>query len=80
VQVGKSDKEAPSSSVEQLDLSAKKDQDIVNSLYLKINDKEYNYQDLNKYRTRTDPFDVVFPDNGIFGVNDIQAEMMMEKQ
>jgi hypothetical protein len=68
MQVEKSDKEAPGSSVEQLDISAKKDQDIVNSLYLKIGDKEYNYNDLNKYRTHTDAFDVVFPDNGIFGV------------
>jgi hypothetical protein len=68
MQVEKSDKEAPGSSVEQLDASAKKDQDIVNSLYLKIGDKEYNFQDLNKYRTHTDAFDVVFPDNGIFGV------------
>jgi hypothetical protein len=68
MQVEKSDKEAPGSSVQQLDVSAKKDQDIVNSLYLKIGDKEYNFQDLNKYRTHTDAFDVVFPDNGIFGV------------
>jgi hypothetical protein len=68
MQVEKSDKEAPNSSVQQLDLSAKKDQDSVNSLYLKINDKEYKYQDLVKYRTHTDAFDVVFPDNAIFGV------------
>jgi hypothetical protein len=65
MQVEKSDKEAPNSSVQQLDLSAKKDQDSVNSLYLKINDKEYKYQDLVKYRTHTDAFDVVFPDNTI---------------
>jgi hypothetical protein len=68
MQVEVSDKEVPNSSVQQLDLSAKKDQDSVNSLYLKIGDKEYNYNDLNKYRTHTDAFDVVFPDNGIFGV------------
>ena len=68
MQVENSDKEAPGSSIEQLDVSAKKDQDIVNSLYLKIGDKEYNYQDLNKYRTHTDAFDIIFPDNGIFGV------------
>lgn len=68
MQVEKSDKEAPGSSVQDLDTSAKKDQDSVNSLYLKIGDKEYNYQDLIKYRTHTDAFDVVFPDNGIFGV------------
>ena len=68
MEVEKSDKEAPNSSVQQLDLSAKKDQDSVNSLYLKIGDKEYNYNDLIKYRTHTDAFDVVFPDNAIYGV------------
>jgi hypothetical protein len=64
----KSDKEAPGSSVQDLDTSAKEDQDSVNSLYLKIGDKAYNYQDLVKYRIHTDAFDVTFPDNAIFGV------------
>src|SRR5919109_360626 len=67
MQVEKSDKEFPAS-VEELDKSAKKDQDSVNSLYLKIGDKEYTYEDLLKYRTHTDVFDVIFPDKGIFGV------------
>jgi hypothetical protein len=68
MQVEKSDKELPGASVEELDKSAKKDQDSVNSLYLKIGDKEYTYEDLLKYRTHTDAFEVVFPDKGIFGV------------
>ncbi len=68
MQVEKSDKEMPGASVEELDTSAKKDQDSVNSLYLKIGDKEYKYDDLIKYRTHTDVFEVVFPDKGIFGV------------
>ena len=55
-------------SVAELDTSAKKDQDSVNSLYLKIGDKEYSYQDLLKYRIHTDAFDVTFPNKGIFGV------------
>ena len=63
-----SDKEVPNASVEELHKSAKKDQDSVNSLYLKIGDKEYKYEDLLKYRTHTDDFEVVFPDNGLFGV------------
>ena len=63
-----SDKEAPGASIEELHKSAKKDQDSVNSLYLKLGDKEYKYKDLIKYRTQTDVFEVVFPDNGIFGV------------
>lgn len=53
MQVEKSDKEAPGSSVLYLDKSAKKDQDSVNSLYLQIDDKAYNYNDLVKYRTHT---------------------------
>ena len=68
MQVEKSDKEYPNAAIEELDKSAKKDQDSVNSLYLKIGDKEYSYQDLLKYRTHTDAFDVTFPDKGIFGV------------
>ena len=68
MQVEWSDKEAPGASVEELHKSAKKDQDSVNSLYLKIGDKEYKYKDLIKYRTQTDVFEVVFPDKGIFGV------------
>jgi hypothetical protein len=63
-----SDKEVPNASVEELHESAKKDQDSVNSLYLKIGDKEYQYEDLLKYRTHTADFDVIFPDNGLFGV------------
>ena len=66
--VESSDKELPKASVADLSNSAKSDQDHVNSLYLKIGDKVYNFQDLDKYRTHTDAFDVVFPDNGIFGV------------
>ena len=63
-----SDKESPNSSIDQLTQIAKQDQDNINSLNLKIGDKVYNYQDLLKYRTHTERIDVVFPDNGIFGV------------
>ena len=38
-----SDKEAPGYSVEDLMNAAKKDQDGVNSLYLKIDNEEYAY-------------------------------------
>jgi hypothetical protein len=54
--------------VQELRAAAKKDQDSVNSLYLKVDDTEYRYEDLLKYRTHTDDFEVVWPDNGIFGV------------
>jgi hypothetical protein len=63
-----SDKESPNSSIDQLSQISKQDQDSVIGLHLKIGDKDYNYQDLLKYRTHTDAFNVVFPDNGIFGV------------
>ena len=68
MEVETSDKEIPNASVEDLASSSKKDQDSVNSLYLKIDDKEYKYENLTKYRTHTDPFEVVFPDKGIYGV------------
>jgi hypothetical protein len=64
-----SDKEAPNSSVEQLHTIAKNDQDSVTSLYLKIDDKEYNRQDLNGYRIDTEDFEVVFPEGALFGAN-----------
>jgi len=68
MQVEISDKEVPGASVEDLHSAAKKDQDGVNSLYLKVGDREYTYDDLIKYRTHTDVFDVVWPDAGTFGV------------
>src|SRR5688500_10252246 len=68
MQVEFSEKEVPNASIEDLRRAVTKDQDSVNSLYLKIGDKEYKYRDLIKYRTQTDVFEVVFPDNGIFGV------------
>ncbi len=49
-------------------METKRDQDSVNSLYLKIGDKEYNFDELLKYRTATDIFDVDYADNGIFGI------------
>jgi hypothetical protein len=69
--VEQSDKEIPRASVEVLTNAAKQDQDGVNSLYLKIDNEEYTYNDLLKYRIQpTEPFQVIFPDNGIFGVAD----------
>ena len=68
MQVEFSDKEAPGATIEELASGAKKDQDSVNSLYLMIDDQEYNFDDLRKYRTNTDAFEVDFPDNAIYGV------------
>ena len=44
----------------------KKNQDSVSSLYLKIDDKEYDSTYLGGFRTHTDAFDVVFPENAIY--------------
>jgi hypothetical protein len=69
MQVEVSDKEVPGASVEELSTAAKKDQDSVNSLYLRIDDNEYTFDDLLKYRLpQPKVFEVTFPDNGIFGV------------
>jgi hypothetical protein len=65
-----SDKEVPNKSVEDLHRFTKKDQDSVTNLYLKINDKEYNREELSKYRTHTGDFEVAFPKNAIFGASE----------
>lgn len=68
IEVEASTAEVPGATIERLHQIAKKDQDNVNSLYLKINDKEYEYDDLKKYRTHTKDFEVTFPDDALFGV------------
>jgi hypothetical protein len=68
MQAEDSNKEDPKASTQDLGTSVTNDQNSVNSLYLKIGDKVYNYQDLVKYRTHTGVFNVTFPDKGIFGV------------
>ena len=68
MQVAVTEKEVPGATVEELHSGAKKDQDSVNSLYLQVDDNEYNTENLTKYRIHTDDFNVVFADNGPFGV------------
>ncbi len=65
-----SDKEVPNTSLEDLHKIAKKDQDSVTSLYLKIDDKEYTRQDLSKYKNTYKDFQVVFPKNAVFGATE----------
>lgn len=65
ISVEASEAESPNSTIEDLHAIAKNDQDHVTSTYLKINDKEIN--DLNEYRFHTKAFDVVFPENALFG-------------
>ena len=74
-----SDKEIPGATPEYLRKVATIDQDHVTSLYLKINDTEFINEKYDggiinsknasaaQYRTPTGIFDVVFPQNAIFG-------------
>lgn len=68
MQVAVTEKEEPGATVQELHDGAKKDQDSVNSLYLKVDDIEYNTDNLTKYRIHTDDFNVLFANNGPFGV------------
>jgi hypothetical protein len=68
MQVEISNKDLPNASVEDLTANTKADQDSVNSLYLKIDDKELKYEDLVKYRTSTGVFQLVMANNAIFGI------------
>ena len=60
--------ETPGASPQELSDAARKDQDKTNSLYLKIDDKEYLMNNLTKYRTHTEPFETTWPDKAIFGI------------
>jgi hypothetical protein len=62
-----SEKDFPGKSVSQLEQIAKKDQNSVTDLYLKIDDREYDSKELSRYRRSTGGFKVTFPDDGIFG-------------
>ena len=73
-----SDKEAPNASVDELNKIAKKDQDSITSLSLKIGDKQYSFDDLKKYRVHTGPFEVVFPKNALFGVTEGKSKVIAD--
>jgi hypothetical protein len=62
-----SEGEKPGSTVDDLHALAKKDQDNVTDLYLKIDDREFNFEDLKKFRFHTKDFEVQFPQNALFG-------------
>jgi hypothetical protein len=72
-----SDKEVPNQPVERLHFLAKRDQDRLTSLSLKIGDKEYSMEDLKKYRIHPkEDFQVIFAEippgekSGLFGVKE----------
>jgi hypothetical protein len=68
MQVAITEAELPGASEQELAENAKADQDSTNSLYLKIDDKEYAYENLTKYRTSTEPFTVNIPPDATFGI------------
>ena len=55
--------------IDDLHKIARNDQDHVTSLYLKVNNTEFNNQDLRGYRTHTKEFPVVFPNDALFGAS-----------
>jgi hypothetical protein len=61
-----SEAEKAGASTEELHTLARKDQDNVTNVSLKINGKDI--ADLEKYRFHTNPFDVVIPDNAVYGL------------
>jgi len=61
-----SDKQRQNATVDDLHKIAKKDQDSVTSLYLRIDNEEYDMNYLSTYRTHTDAFDVEFPENALY--------------
>jgi hypothetical protein len=68
ISVEVSDKEVPNSSVDDLKRIAKKDQDNVNDLSVKLDGIEVN--DIRSFRTPTNGFQLEFPQNAIFPVSE----------
>jgi hypothetical protein len=69
ITVEASQAEAPRATIEELHKIAKEDQDSVTSLYLKINDREFSEEELQKFRTHTKEFEVMFPEGALFGAS-----------
>lgn len=90
IHINLSDKEVPNTSMEEIDGLVKFDHDHVSTLYLEINgekifDEKYDLGIINakdskaaKYRTHTKVFDVVFPENAIFGVSSGPAKAIAD--
>jgi len=65
-----SDKEIPNATIEDLSRIAKNDQDGVTSMYLRLDDKEYQMEELSKYRIHTNAFELNFPKNAMYNVTE----------
>lgn len=78
IEVEASTAEVPGATVEKLHQIAKNDQDNVNSMKLLINNNEYSYEELKKYRTHTKDFEVTFPNDALFGANPGPAKVVAD--
>jgi hypothetical protein len=90
IHINLSDKEVPNTSMEEIDKLVKFDHDHVTTLYLEINGKKIidEKYDLGiilatdskaaEYRTHTKIFDIVFPENAIFGVSSGPAKAIAD--
>lgn len=56
--------------IENLTRVANTDQNSVNNLYLRIDNTEYQMEDLSKYRIHTDGFVLNFPKDAVFGASE----------
>jgi hypothetical protein len=65
--------EIPNPTIEDLSKKAKKDQDSVTDMYLRIDGVEYQMEDLSRYRIHTDKFEVNFPKDPIWDVSEGHA-------
>jgi hypothetical protein len=78
IEVEASTGEVPFATVDELHEIAKTDQDSVKSLVLRINSTEYPYDELKKFRTHTQVFDVNFPENALYGANPGPAKVVAD--
>jgi hypothetical protein len=56
--------------ITNLTIKAKNDQDGVQNMYLKLDDREYQIEDLSKYRINTGAFVLNFPQDPVWGVKE----------
>jgi hypothetical protein len=68
-QVVVTEAEAPGKPTKSLHDIAKADQDSTEHVFLKIDDQEYNLEELMKYRFHTKEFSVMLPPNALWGTH-----------
>ena len=66
--------EIPNPTINDLRRKAKKDQDSVTNMHLRIDNEEFNMDDLKKYRIHTGVFNVKFPKNALWDLSEGPAK------